>query len=144
MRLIGRHDREVERVARVIGERPHAALAQHHVVVALGHDVLGRQQQLFERRRHAALQQHRLARAAGALEQREVLHVARADLDAVGVLLDELQRLVIDRFGDDRQVELFADARQDLQRLLAQSLERVRRGARLVRAAAEQLAAARA
>ena len=62
-----------------------------------------------------------------ALEQREVLHVARADLDAVGVLVDELQRLVVDRLGDDRQIELLANAREDLQALLAQALERVGR-----------------
>ena len=76
-----------------------------------------------------------------ALQQREVLHVARADLDAVGVLVDELQRLVVDRLGDDREVELLAHPRQDLEPLLAESLEGVRRGARLVRAAAEQLPA---
>ena len=37
--------------------------------------------------RHAALEQHRLAGASGALEQREILHVAGADLDHVGILL---------------------------------------------------------
>ena len=52
-----------------------------------------------------------------------------------------VERLVVDRLGDDRQVELLADARQNLQPLLAQSLERVGRGARLVGAAAEELAA---
>ena len=56
-------------------------------------------------------------------------------------LFDERQRLVVDRLGDDRQVELLANARQDLQPLLAQSLERIRRGARLVGAAAEELPA---
>ena len=42
-------------------KRPHAALAQHHVRVALGQDVLGRHQQVLHRRAHAALEQHRLA-----------------------------------------------------------------------------------
>ena len=123
---------ERSRVLRINDRRSaHAALAQDDVVVALGHDVLGGQQQLFERGGHAALQQDRLAGAAGALEQREVLHVPRADLDAVAVLFDELQRFVVDGFGDDGQVELFPDAGQDLQRTLSQSLNEYGESARL-------------
>src|SRR5205085_292392 len=124
------------------GESSHAALAEHHVVIALRHDVLGGEQELVERRGHTALEQHRFARAAGSLEEREVLHVARADLDAVGVLINERERLMIDRFGDDRQVELLANARENLESFFLQSLKRIRRRARLVRAAAEKLPAA--
>ncbi len=42
-----------------------------------------------------------LRSASGALEQREVLHVARADLDHVGVFRDQFEGLVVDGFGDD-------------------------------------------
>ena len=53
----------------------------------------------------AALQQHRLAQLAGLLQQGEVLHVARADLDHVGPFGDQLQGLVVDGLGDDAQAE---------------------------------------
>ena len=48
--LHGGNNAEVERVARVIGEGAHAALAEDHFVVALAHDVLGGHQELVERR----------------------------------------------------------------------------------------------
>ena len=100
--------RQVERVAAVVGERPHAALAEDHVVVAAGHDVLGGHQPLFERRAHAALQQHRLAALAHPLEQREVLHVPRADLDDVGRLLHGRGVFGVHQFGDDADAGLLA------------------------------------
>ena len=49
--------------------------------------------------------------------------------------------LVIDRLGDDGQVELLAHARQDLEPLLAEALERVGGTTGLVCAAAEELSA---
>ena len=61
-----RHGAHVEHVARRVLEGAHAALAQDHVRVALGEDVLGRHQQVLDRRAHAALEQHRLA-ASGRL-----------------------------------------------------------------------------
>ena len=77
---------DVERVARRRLERPDAALAEDHVVVAAGQDVLRRQQPLFDRGGDAALEEHRLAHVAELAEQREVLHVPRADLEDVRVL----------------------------------------------------------
>ena len=69
--LLHHRDRgDVHGVAGVGFERADAALAQDHVVVAAGQDVLGRKQQFFDGGGDAALQQHRLAlvgpvRAAG-------------------------------------------------------------------------------
>ena len=57
-----RNDREIERVAAVIGKSPHAPLAENHLVVASGKDVFGRHQPFFERGRHAPLEQDRLPR----------------------------------------------------------------------------------
>src|SRR5271165_4002631 len=130
---------EIERVARVIDERAHAALAQHHIVVALTHHVFGGHEKFFERRRNAPLQQYRLAGASGALKQREVLHVAGAELDNVGIFLNQLQRLMVHRLGDDQQAEAIANFRHDLQAVFAHPLKRVRRRARLVGAAAKEL-----
>ncbi len=139
--LHGGNDAEVERVAGVIGKGAHAALAEDDLVVALAHDVLGGHEELVERGAHAALEQDGLAQAAGLLEQREVLHVARADLDDVGPFGDEIEGFVVDGFGDDAQAEFLADLGHDLQRIEAEALKRVGRGARLVGAAAEELRA---
>ena len=130
---------KIERVAGVIGEGAHTALAEDDVVIALAHNVLGGHQEFFQRRRDAALQQDGLAGASGALEQREILHVAGANLDDVGILLDQVERFVIHRFGDDEQAEALANFGHDLQPFFAQSLKRIRRGAGLVGAAAEEL-----
>ena len=83
-------------------------------------------------KRQAALQEDGLVGASGALEQREVLHVAGADLDHIGVLIDQVERFVIDGFGDDEQAEAVADFGHDLQTFFAQALEGIRRGARFV------------
>src|SRR5215210_7157192 len=55
-----RHGHQVEReaVARLV--RADAALAEHHLLVALLEDVLRRHQELLERGREASLQEHRL------------------------------------------------------------------------------------
>jgi len=53
--LDGGNDAEIERVASVISERPHAAFTQNNVVVALAHDVLGGHQEFFQRGGDAAL-----------------------------------------------------------------------------------------
>ena len=101
-----RHRAEVEREARGGLERADPALAQDHLLVALLEDVVGRLQQLVQRRRQPALEQHRLAELAGDLEQRVVLHVARADLDDVGVLVDHVGVLGVEQLGHDRQAGL--------------------------------------
>jgi hypothetical protein len=76
-----RHGHQVEREAVGGLERADAALAQHHVRVALLEHVLRRHQQLLERGAEAALEQDGQAHAAELGQQRVVLHVAGADLD---------------------------------------------------------------
>src|SRR5690606_7632345 len=56
-----RYGADVEREARRGLERPDAALAEHHLRVALAEDVLRGLEELADRRGHAALEQHRLA-----------------------------------------------------------------------------------
>ena len=55
----GRDDREIKRVASVIGKCADAAFAKDDVVVALGHDVFGGEQEFVERRGHSAFEKHR-------------------------------------------------------------------------------------
>ena len=141
VQLQPRHGAEVEREARRGLERPDPALAQDHVLVALLEHVVGGHQQLVERGRQPALEQHGLAELARHLEQRVVLHVARADLDHVGVLGDELGVRRVEQLGDDRQAGDRARLGEDLQPRRAQALERERRRARLERAAAQHAGA---
>src|SRR5580700_210786 len=99
----GGNDGEVEGVARKVGEGADAAFTEHDVVVAFAEDVLGGHQEFIKGGAHAALEEHRLFSASGAFEKRKVLHVAGADLNDVGPLVDEVQAFVIDGFGDDAE-----------------------------------------
>src|SRR5258708_14167517 len=134
----GRNHGEVEGVARKIGEGSNAALAKHNVVIALGEDVLGGHEEFVERGGHAALEENRFFGAARAFEKGEILHVTRADLDDIGVFLDEVRRFIVNGFGDNAEAILGANFRKNLEALFAKALKAVRRSARLVSAAAEQ------
>ena len=79
------------------------------LIVSFGQDVFGGHEEFVERGGHAALEEDGLFGAAGAFEQGEILHVAGADLDDVGVLLDEVERFVVDGFGDDAEAVFFAN-----------------------------------
>ena len=77
------HGREVERVARGGLERADAALAQDDVGVALARTYSALISHSSIVARQAALEEDRQAGPADGLEEREVLHVARADLEDV-------------------------------------------------------------
>ncbi len=95
------------------------ALAQHHVGVAFLEDVLGRHQQLVERRGQPALEQRRAPGAADLGQQRVVLHVARADLHDVGDLQHGVEVAHVHQLGDDRQPRLGLRLGEQPQALLA-------------------------
>ena len=79
--------------------------------------------------------------AAQLAEQREVLHVARADLEDVGVLVDQLDLTDVHHFGDQLQIVLIRSRTQHPQTFLAEPLEAVGRASRLEGAAAQDLGA---
>ena len=139
--LHGGNDAQVKRVARVVGKGAHAALTEDDLVVAFAHDVFGGHEELVERGRHTAFDQDRLAGPAGFLQQREVLHVASADLDDVGVLFHQFQGLFVEGFGDNAHAGALADFGHDFEAFEAEPLEGVGRGAGLEGAAAEELRA---
>ncbi len=124
--LRDRDGADIQGVARRLLERPDAALAQHDVQVAALRDVLGGHQPFFDRRAHAALEHDRLSGAADRLQQREVLHVAGADLQHVRVRGDQVYVGRVDDLGHDRQPGLGAHLGEDLQAILPETLERVR------------------
>jgi len=125
-----RNRRDVHRVARGGLEGADAALAEHHARVALREDVFGRQQQLLDRRRHPALEQPRLRLLATGVEQREVLHVAGADLEDICVLRDQIHVLRRHHLGDHRHACLMRGGRKQLQPLFSQSAYLVGRSQR--------------
>ena len=98
-----RHRGQVQRVAGGRLEGPDAALAQDDLGVAGRGDVLGGHQPLLDRGAEAALEHHRPARAPAREQQREVLHVAGADLEDVGVLGDDVDLGRLHHLGDHRQ-----------------------------------------
>ena len=75
------------------------------------------------------------------VEQREVLRVARADLEDVGVLRDKLDVARVHHLRDDRQAGLVARGGEDVEALLAVAPEGVRARARLEGAAAQDVPA---
>src|SRR5207248_11112588 len=93
-------------------------------------------------RGHAALEQDRLAQIAHRLDERAVLHVARADLQEVGALRDERKRPVVLHLGDDLEAGSAARLLEQLQSFLPETLEVVWAGARLECSAPEQRRAA--
>jgi len=122
----------------MVGEGAHATFAEHHVVVAFAEDIFGSHQEFVERGGHAALEKNWFFGAAGAFEQREILHVTRADLDYVGAFLDEVEAFVVDGFGDDAEAVVLADLREDFEALFPEALKAVRGSARFVSAATEK------
>ena len=133
-----RDRREVEQVARGWIEAAYPALTEDDLRVAFGQDVFGAHQEIGDRGGHAALEQHRLANPANGPEQGVVLHVARADLNAVGDLRHQMRSFIVERFGDDGQPRFAPRERQELEPFRSQSLERVGRAAWLVRTAAQR------
>ena len=102
-----------------------------------------REQNLLDRGRDAALHQDGLAHVAEFAQQVEVLHVARADLEAVDVREHHLDLRDLHDLGDDEQARLVAGLAQELQAFDAHALEAVGRAARLECAAAKKLRAGR-
>src|SRR3990170_2833386 len=119
--------------------RADAALAEDDVAVAVGEDVLGGEQPLLDRRPHAALEEHGLVRLADLVQEGEVLHVAAAYLEDVGVAGDEVDVAGVHHLGDDGQAGLGAGFGEDLEALFAVAAEGVGATAGLEGAAAQDM-----
>src|SRR5436190_18067931 len=98
-----RDRRNVQGVAGVSLKGLDAALADDDFVIAAGHQVLGRKQRLFNRRRRAAFEQNWLVELGKVSQQIVILHVARADLQNVYVTDEERNLLRLHDFGNRQQ-----------------------------------------
>ena len=115
---------QVQGVAGVALEGADAPLAEDHVLVAAGHDVLGAHQPLLIGGGHAPLDHDGLVLMAHGLEQVEVLHVPGADLDHVHVL-EEGQLAQVHQLRHDGEAGLLPGHLQVLQTRGPQALEGV-------------------
>ncbi|MNK71396.1 hypothetical protein D3C87_908460 [compost metagenome] len=91
--------------------------------VALVEDVLGGHEPLLEGSSGAALEHDGFGEAADLLEQREVLHVAGAELEDVGVVSAQLHVLRVHDLGNDGHLQGLAGLREKLEPLFSESLE---------------------
>ena len=113
-----------------------APLAQDHVLVAPGHDILSTHQQLLQGVGQAPLEEDGLAGVTQLLQQFKVLHVPGAHLDHVHVL-EQGQVVGVHDLGNDGQAGGPLGLQQQLDAVGLQALEGVGGGAGLERAAPE-------
>src|SRR4029453_664836 len=90
----------------------------------------------------AAFEHDRFVELTDVREQLKVLHIARPDLQDIGVLTHNIQVARIKNFGDDRQPGHFSSMSQIIQTFRAQTLEAIGRGSRLLNAAPDKPAPA--
>src|SRR5208282_4529063 len=101
------------------------------IVVSTGHNVLGGEQQFLQCRSNATLEQNRLLNFAQFTEQIEILHVARADLEDVHERQHDGDLRNFHDLADNQQSKAITSLTQEFQSFQPESLERVRRTARL-------------
>src|SRR5262249_26652314 len=103
------HRCEIECISRMLRECTNTAFAKDDIVIAFSHDVLRCEQPFLECCSHSTLQQHRQSGTARALQKREVLHVASADLNYVAELFNEIDMRFLNSFSYNLQAELLTN-----------------------------------
>ena len=129
---------EVEGIARGGLKGSNAALAEDELRVSSRQDVLRGEEPLLNRPREATLQHHGHARSSNRIEEREVLHVASANLEHVGELGDHVNLRWLHHLRDDGETGALPRLREEAEAVKAEPLEGVWRGAWLECAAAEE------
>jgi len=95
----------------------------------------------LNRRGEPALEKHRQISPANLPQQRKVLHVARADLEHVGIARNQLDVARIHHFRYHAQSVAVAGIAQQLECFFTEALKRIRRRARFERATAQHVCA---
>src|SRR5258706_12863570 len=126
-------------------EAAYAALAKDDVWIACCNNVFGCQEPLVNRGRKSALQHYRtvLPMASGGEQKGEILHIAAADLQNIGVLCYRVNHLGLHHFRNHRQPGTFACFREQVKTFETKSLELVGGSTRLKRAATQNLCPSR-
>ena len=126
----------IEDVAGALVVGANAALAQHHALVAVRHDVLSRHEQFVDRSRQAAFEQDGLVGFPKLFQEREILHITSAHLEDVDIL-EQRKVARIHDLRDDRYAEFTLHLGKNVKAILAHSLEGIGRRAGLEGSAAK-------
>src|SRR5580658_31335 len=118
-------------------ERLDSALTKDDLVVSSGQQVFRRQQPFLHRGRGSSLEQDGFLDDGEPAQQGEVLHIACADLEHIGVLADQVHIFGTHDLGYDWKAGEFASFAQNLQSFDPQALKLIRRGARFIGSAAQ-------
>src|SRR5208337_4704626 len=84
-------------------ESPDPPFTEHKVAVVFGEDVLSGHEELIDSGRGSSLKKNRLSCLPQQGQQGEVLDIAGAHLEHVGILTDYFYVFRINNLGDDRQ-----------------------------------------
>src|SRR5580700_4713927 len=136
-----RYRAQVERVARTRLEGSYPPLAQHHLLIADGEDVLGGAEPFVDGAREPALEQDRAIDLAELAQQVEVLHVPGPNLEHVDHLRHSPDLVHRHDLADDRHTRSPAGRGEQFETRPAESLEGVRRGPRLEHSTPQDLRA---
>ncbi len=114
---------EIEGVAGGGFKGADAAFYEDDVLVALGHDVFGGHQPFFDGHGHAAFEEYGFVVFSDFAEEIKVLGVAGADLECVGVFVDEFYVAGVHDFGDDGEACFFAGVGEHLEAFFTEAGE---------------------
>ena len=110
--LDGRHNRKCQSVADVRFKGADASFTEDHVGIAFSDNVLSRLEQFLQGGAPSTLEQDRFAGFSRGCEQAGVMHVARPDLQDVGVTRDQFGLVHTHHLGDDGQPRYFSSFRK--------------------------------
>lgn len=113
------------------------AFAEQEAGVVIGEDVFAGEEPFFDLHGHATFHQDGFAGAGGGDEQLEVLGVAGADLEDIGVFGDYFRVVFGEQFSDHGQAGFATGAGEEFEAFFAEALEFVGGGAGFEGAAAE-------
>ena len=85
----------------MLGKGAHAPLAQHDLIISFSHNVFGCQEPFLQCGSHPALEQDRQFRTTDSAQKRVVLHVARANLNHVGIFFDQIDTRFVESLAND-------------------------------------------
>jgi len=117
---------QVQGIAGVGFKGADTAFAENEVRVAAGEDIFSGQEPLFDQHGGTALEQNRFTGMGCGDQELEVLSVAGANLDNIGILCDHFGMFFGETLGHDSQPGGFTRLGQELQPFFSQALKFVR------------------
>src|SRR5208283_1930216 len=104
-------------------ESPDPPFTEHKVAVVFGEDVLSGHEKFIDSGRGSSLKQNRLPCLPQQGQQGEVLDIAGAHLEHIGILIDYFDVFGINNLGNDRQAGSLAGFGKESQPVLSKTLK---------------------